>query len=224
MDKRLTAKHLLTYVDTVAEALFSEVTYPWEVLTDIGAYIKHLIGTKDKRDYEQHAADVFIHKSVVMAPTALICGPAWIEADAEIRHGAFIRGNALICSGAVIGNSTEIKNAVLLEGCQVPHYNYVGDAVLGKNAHLGAGVIVSNLKSDGKPVVVRTDHESIETGLRKFGAIVADFADVGCNSVLNPGSILGRRCRVYPLSFVRGFVPDETIYKKQGEIVTLRRD
>lgn len=217
----LQTNSLLTTEDTLAKGLLANVRYPWEALPLIGQYIIQLISTIDRSDFNEVADRVFVHKSVQLARSACLIGPAIIDADTEIRHNAFIRGNALIGKHCVVGNSSEIKNSVLIARCQVPHYNYVGDAILGVGAHLGAGSIVSNLKADKSNIVVRLGDERLETGLRKFGAIVGDGADIGCNSVLAPGSVIGKGTRVYPLSLVRGYVPSHSIYKHQGEVVDI---
>ena len=203
---------------TLAEALFAAVDYPWEVLPKIGQFISDLISKLNKAEFRQLADDVFVHESVSIAATATILGPTIIDAGSEVRPGAYIRGNALIGQNCVIGNSSEIKNAVLLARCQVPHYNYVGDAILGVGAHLGAGTIVSNLKTDKSNVTIHINGERVASGLRKFGAIIGDGGDVGCNAVLSPGSVIGRNSRIYPLSFVRGYIPSDSIYKRLGEI------
>lgn len=192
---------------------------PWEVLPEIGDFIIKLGKTLDPSEYEEKSENVWIAKSATVAPTASITGPAIIGKDAEVRHCAFIRGKAIVGEGAVVGNSTELKNAVLFNKVQVPHYNYVGDAVLGYKSHMGAGSICSNVKSDKKLVVVKDGDEKIETGLKKFGAMLGDHVEVGCGSVLNPGTVIGRNSNIYPLSPVRGCVPADSIYKNAKEIV-----
>ena len=196
MLEALTVKENYSLDQTIAKDIFNGVTYPWEVLPKISSFILEL------------------------APTAFINGPAIIGKDAEVRHCAFIRGNAIVGEGAVVGNSTELKNVILFNKVQVPHYNYVGDSVLGYKSHMGAGSITSNVKSDKKLVVVKAGEEKIETGMKKFGAMLGDEVEVGCGSVLNPGTVVGNHSNIYPLSSVRGFVPANSIYKKQGEVVT----
>jgi NDP-sugar pyrophosphorylase family protein len=217
-----TIKNMLDLNETIAAELFAGKTYPWEVLPEIGAFILELGSKLDPEEYECREGNIWIAKSASVAPTAYIHGPAIIGKDAEIRHCAFIRGNAIVGEGAVVGNSTELKNAVLFNKVQVPHYNYVGDAVLGYKSHMGAGSICSNVKSDKKLVVVKDGEEKIETGLKKFGAMLGDHVEVGCGSVLNPGTVIGRESNIYPLSAVRGCVPAKSIYKKQGEVVEKR--
>lgn len=215
----MTVKELYTLEETIAKDLFEEVTYPWEVLPKISSFIVELGKTLSSDEYEQREEYVWVAKSAKIAPTAYIHGPAIIGKDAEVRHCAFIRGNAIVGEGAVVGNSTELKNVILFNKVQVPHYNYVGDSVLGYKAHMGAGSITSNVKSDKKLVVVKTPEGNIETGMKKFGAMLGDEVEVGCGTVLNPGTVVGSRTNIYPLSSVRGFVPAGSIYKKQGEIV-----
>ncbi len=206
---------------TIAAKLFEGVKYPWEVLHNIGDFIRSLGEQLDKEEYEKRGEDIWVAKSAKVAPTAFIGGPAIIGKDAEIRHCAFIRGSAIVGEGAVVGNSTELKNVVLFNKVQVPHYNYVGDSVLGYKAHMGAGSITSNMKSDKTLVTIGYQGEKIATGLKKMGAMLGDNVEVGCNSVLNPGTVIGKGAHVYPLSMVRGFVPAGSIYKKQGEIVKI---
>lgn len=213
--------NLYTLEETIAADLFANHTYPWEVLPEIGAFICKLGQQLDGEKYEQRGENVWIAKSAKIAPTACINGPAIIDEEAEVRHCAFIRGNAIVGKGAVVGNSTELKNVVLFNKVQVPHYNYVGDSVLGYKAHMGAGSITSNVKSDKTLVVVKDNAtgEKIETGLKKFGAMLGDEVEVGCNSVLNPGTVIGNHSNVYPLSMVRGVVSANAIYKNKNEIV-----
>ena len=222
MTEALTVKKLYTLDQTIAKDIFEGVTYPWEVLPKISSFILELGKTLSEDDYEKRGENVWIAKSAKVAPTAFINGPAIIGKDAEVRHCAFIRGNAIVGEGAVVGNSTELKNVVLFNKVQVPHYNYVGDSVLGYKAHMGAGSITSNVKSDKKLVVVHGDGFDIETGMKKFGAMLGDNVEVGCNSVLNPGTVIGRESNVYPLSSVRGVVPEKSIFKKAGDIVKKR--
>ncbi len=204
--------------ETIAAKLFEGVTYPWEVLPKISDFICALGETLDPEIFEKRGENIWVAKNATVAPTACLNGPLIIDENAEIRHCAFIRGNAIVGKGAVVGNSTELKNVVLFNGVQVPHYNYVGDSVLGHKSHMGAGSITSNVKSDKTLVVVKDAGEQIETGLKKFGAMLGDFVEVGCGSVLNPGTVIGSHTNVYPLSSVRGVIPAHSIYKKQGEI------
>ena len=212
-------KNLYNLEETIAKDLFEGAVYPWEVLPKISDFIKKLGATLSEEEYEKRGEDIWIAKSATVAPTAYIHGPAIIGKDAEVRHCAFIRGNAIVGEGAVVGNSTELKNVILFNKVQVPHYNYVGDSILGYKSHMGAGSITSNVKSDKKLVVVKAGDEKIETGLKKFGAMLGDEVEVGCGSVLNPGTVIGSHSNIYPLSSVRGFVPGNSIYKKQGEVV-----
>ncbi len=204
---------------TIAKDIFNGVTYPWEVLPKIESFILELGNTLSEDEYEKKEDNIWIAKSAKVAPTAYIKGPAIIGKDAEIRHCAFIRGKAIIGEGAVVGNSTELKNVILFNKVQVPHYNYVGDSILGYKSHMGAGSITSNVKSDKKLVVIKNMGEKIETGLKKVGAMLADNVEVGCGSILNPGSIVGRDTNIYPLSSVRGVIPPNSIYKNQNEII-----
>ena len=210
--------NLYNLEETIAGKLFEGAEYPWEVLPKISAFIVELGNTLSSEDYEKRGENVWVAKSAKVAPTAYINGPAIIGKDAEIRHCAFIRGNAIVGEGAVVGNSTELKNVVLFNKVQVPHYNYVGDSILGYCAHMGAGSITSNVKSDKTLVVVKDTEEQIATGLKKFGAMLGDCVEVGCNSVLNPGTVVGRNSQIYPTSCVRGVIHENSIYKKQGEI------
>ena len=214
----LTVKELYTLDETIAKDIFEGATYPWEVLPKISAFIVELGNTLSKEEYEKRGENVWVAKSAKVAPTAFINGPAIIGKEAEVRHCAFIRGNAIVGEGAVVGNSTELKNVILFNKVQVPHYNYVGDSILGYKSHMGAGSITSNVKSDKKLVVVKTPDGNIETGMKKFGAMLGDEVEVGCGSVLNPGTVVGSHSNIYPLSSVRGFVPGNSIYKKQGEV------
>lgn len=197
--------------------LFDECEYPWELLLKIKDYIYRLFELKPE-GYTFLKDDVLVGKDVTVSETATVIGPAIIGDKTEIRHGAFIRGSVIVCDGCVIGNSTELKNSILLSGAQVPHYNYVGDSVLGSRAHLGAGAVCSNLKADGKSVVIHADAE-YETGLRKVGAFVADGADIGCGCVLNPGTVVGKRTSVYPLTPLRGVYPADSIVKAQNTVI-----
>lgn len=204
--------------ETIAKDLFEGATYPWEVLPKIGAFILELGASLSEEEYEKVGENVWIAKSAKVYPTAYINGPAIIGKEAEVRHCAFIRGNAIVGEGAVVGNSTELKNVILFNKVQVPHYNYVGDSILGYKAHMGAGSITSNVKSDKKLVVVKEGEERMETGLKKFGAMLGDEVEVGCGSVLNPGTVVGPHSNIYPLSSVREVVPANSIYKKRGEV------
>jgi len=204
---------------TIAKDIFGSKTYPWEVLPDIGGFIEKLGPTLSKDEYDNPGEGIYIHKTATVAPSASITGPCIICKDATVRHCAFIRGKAIIGEGSVLGNSCEIKNAILFDSVQVPHFNYVGDSVLGFKSHMGAGSITSNVKSDKTLVTISYDGKKIETGLRKFGAVLGDYVEVGCNSVLNPGTVVGQCSNVYPLSMVRGFVPAKSIYKSGGVIV-----
>ncbi|MFR0073304.1 MAG: UDP-N-acetylglucosamine pyrophosphorylase [Blautia caecimuris] len=218
--KDFTIEKLLDLKETMAAELFEGKTYPWEVLPEIKDFILKLGKTLDPDEYEYREGDIWIAKSAKIAPTACINGPAIIGKDTEVRHCAFIRGNAIVGEDCVVGNSTELKNVVLFNCVQVPHYNYVGDAVLGYKSHMGAGSICSNVKSDKQLVVVKDGEEKIETGLKKFGAMLGDHVEVGCGSVLNPGTVIGRNSNIYPLSPVRGCVPADSIYKSRTEIVS----
>lgn len=220
MMKDFTIEKLLDLKETMAAELFEGKTYPWEVLPEIKDFILKLGKTLDPDEYEYREGDIWIAKSAKIAPTACINGPAIIGKDTEVRHCAFIRGNAIVGEDCVVGNSTELKNVVLFNCVQVPHYNYVGDAVLGYKSHMGAGSICSNVKSDKQLVVVKDGEEKIETGLKKFGAMLGDHVEVGCGSVLNPGAVIGRNSNIYPLSPVRGCVPADSIYKSRTEIVS----
>ena len=219
MLEALTVKENYSLDQTIAKDIFNGVTYPWEVLPKISNFILELGATLSEDEYEKRGENVWVAKSAKVAPTAFINGPAIIGKDAEVRHCAFIRGNAIVGEGAVVGNSTELKNVILFNKVQVPHYNYVGDSVLGYKSHMGAGSITSNVKSDKKLVVVKAGEEKIETGMKKFGAMLGDEVEVGCGSVLNPGTVVGNHSNIYPLSSVRGLVPANSIYKKQGEVV-----
>lgn len=212
-------KNLYNLEETIATKIFEGVEYPWEVLPKIGDFIMELGNSLSLDEYDKIGEDIWIAKTATVAPTAYIKGPAIIGKNAEIRHCAFIRGKAIVGEGAVVGNSTELKNVILFNKVQVPHYNYVGDSILGYKAHMGAGSITSNVKSDKKLVIVKSENERIETGLKKFGAMLGDEAEVGCGSVLNPGTVIGKKSNIYPLSSVRKVVPANSIYKNQNEIV-----
>ena len=214
----ITISELYDLNETIASALFEGVTYPWEVLPKIKDFIIELGKSLPKDIYEERGENIWVAKSAKVAPTACLNGPLIVDEDAEIRHCAFVRGSAIVGKGAVVGNSTELKNVVLFNKVQVPHYNYVGDSVLGYKAHMGAGSITSNVKSDKTLVVVKGEGISIETGLKKMGAMLGDNVEVGCNSVLNPGTVIGRESNIYPTSMVRGVIPAKSIYKKSTEI------
>lgn len=218
----ITILDLYDLSETIAADLFQGVTYPWEVLPKIHDFIMELGKRLPGEIYDRRGEDIWVAKSAEVAPTACLNGPLIIDGGAEVRHCAYIRGNAIVGKGAVVGNSTELKNVVLFNGVQVPHYNYVGDSVLGYKAHMGAGSITSNVKSDKTLVVVKGDGICIETGLKKMGAMLGDHVEVGCNSVLNPGTVVGRNTNIYPTSMVRGVVPADSIYKKSAEIVDKR--
>ena len=209
---------LLDLEHTIAAELFRDKTYPWEVLPEIRAFILKLGATLPEAEFDHPAEGVWIAKDAKVFPSAYIGGPCIIDHEAEVRHCAFIRGSAIVGKGCVVGNSVELKNVVLFDKVQTPHYNYVGDSVLGYKSHMGAGSITSNVKSDKTLVVVKGD-VSIETGLKKFGAVLGDNVEVGCNSVLNPGSVIGRRASIYPTSSVRGVVPEDCIYKAADNVV-----
>ena len=211
--------NMYTLSETIATGLFEGAEYPWEVLPKIHDFILELGKTLPADKFEKRGEDIWIAKSATVAPTACLNGPLIVDEDAEIRHCAFVRGNAIVGKGAVVGNSTELKNVVLFNKVQVPHYNYVGDSVLGFKSHMGAGSITSNVKSDKTLVVVKSADEKIETGLKKMGAMLADHVEVGCNSVLNPGTVIGRNSNIYPTSCVRGCIPANSIYKNEKEIV-----
>lgn len=211
--------NMYTLSETIAAGLFEGAEYPWEVLPKIHDFILELGKSLPAEKFEKRGEDIWIAKSATVAPAACLNGPLIVDEDAEIRHCAFVRGNAIVGKGAVVGNSTELKNVVLFNKVQVPHYNYVGDSVLGFKSHMGAGSITSNVKSDKTLVVVKSVDEKIETGLKKMGAMLADHVEVGCNSVLNPGTVIGRNSNIYPTSCVRGCIPANSIYKNEKEIV-----
>lgn len=207
---------------TLAKELLESKTYPWEVLSLISEFIVKLGSTLSEEEYEKRGENVWVAKSAKVAPTAFINGPAIIGKEAEVRHCAFIRGNALVGEGAVVGNSTELKNVILFNKVQVPHYNYVGDSILGYKSHMGAGSITSNVKSDKTNVVIKNGEEKIETGRKKIGAILSSRVEVGCGTILNPGSVVGHDTNIYPLSMVRGCIAPNSIYKNAGEIAQKR--
>ena len=208
--------------ETIAKELLQKATYPWEVLPQIKEYIIEIGRKLDKNKYDEIEENIWVAKTAKVAKTAYINGPVIIGENAEIRHCAFIRGSAIIGEGAVVGNSTELKNVILFNKVQVPHYNYVGDSILGYKSHMGAGSITSNVKSDKKLVEIKNNNEKIKTGLKKVGAMVGDNVEVGCGSILNPGSVIGRNTNIYPLSSVRGVIKENSIYKNQNEIVDKR--
>ncbi len=207
---------------TIAAKIFSGCNYPWEVLPKIGEFIVALGNTLPSDKFDNPRENVWIAKDASVMESAYINGPCIIDSGADIRHCAFIRGNAIVGKNSVVGNSTELKNVLIFDNVQVPHYNYVGDSVLGYKSHLGAGSITSNVKSDKTLVEIKDGTQSLKTGLKKFGAMVGDFVEVGCGAVLCPGSVICRNTNIYPLSLVRGVIPENSIYKKQGEVVTKR--
>lgn len=216
--ENLEIRRLYNLDETIAKEIFEDIVYPWEALPQISAFIRKLGNTLSEEIYEKKGENIWIARSAKIYPSAYIAGPAIIDEEAEIRHSAFIRGNAIVGKGTVVGNSTELKNVILFNKVQVPHYNYVGDSILGYKAHMGAGSITSNVKSDKKPVIVKAGTERLETGLKKFGAMIGDEVEVGCGSILNPGTVVGPRSSIYPLSSVREVVPADSIYKKRGEV------
>jgi len=210
---------LYTLEETIAKDIFNQVSYPWEVLDNIGNFILELGSRLPLDKFDKIGEDVWIAKNANIFLSAYIHGPVIIDEEAEIRHCAFIRGNAIVGKGAVVGNSTELKNVILFNKVQVPHYNYVGDSILGFKAHMGAGSITSNVKSDKTLVTIKSEYGNIETKRKKVGAMVGDNVEVGCNSVLNPGTVIGKGAQIYPLSNVRGYVEEGSIYKTAGEVV-----
>lgn len=212
-------KNMYDLTETIAADYMQTAEYPWELLDGLSDYIKKLGSTLDPEKYEQRDEFVWVAKSAKVAPTAYLGSPLIIDEEAEVRHCAFIRGSAIVGKGAVVGNSTELKNVLLFNKVQVPHYNYVGDSILGYKAHMGAGSITSNVKSDKTLVVVKDGKEEIATGRKKFGAMLGNHVEVGCNSVLNPGTVVCPESNIYPLSSVRGVVPPKSIYKCKTEVV-----
>ena len=212
-------KNLYNLNETIAKELLEKSTYPWEVLPEIEKYILEIGKNLDEKEYDKVGENVWIAKNAKVAPTAYINGPTIIGKNAEIRHCAFIRGNAIVGENAVVGNSTELKNVILFNNVQVPHYNYVGDSILWYKSHMGAGSITSNVKSDKKLVIIKNGKEKIETNRKKVGAMIGDGVEVGCGSILNPGTVVGRNSNIYPLSSVRGVIPENSIYKNKSEIV-----
>lgn len=215
-------KELFSLGHTLAADYLASYEYPWQALKGISDFIKKTGPELDKNEFTQISPEVWVHKQARIAPTAFIGAPCIIGRNTEVRHCAFIRGSALIGEGCVIGNSTEVKNAIIFDCVQVPHYNYVGDSILGYKAHLGAGAVTSNVKSDKTPVKVKNGDEIIETGLKKFGAMVGDCVEVGCNSVLNPGTVIGKNTNIYPLSRVRGVIKESSIFKEENNITEKR--
>lgn len=214
-----TIHDLYSLEHTMAEAYLRQFTYPWEALKGIQKEIIRIGETLNKDEYDEISPQVWVHQSAKVAPTAYLGAPCIIGPDTEVRHCAFVRGSALVGVGCVVGNSTELKNVILFDGVQVPHYNYVGDSILGYKSHMGAGAVTSNVKSDKSLVVVRSSEGAIETGMKKMGAMLGDLVEVGCNSVLNPGTVIGRESNIYPLSSVRGVVPSHSIWKTGGVVV-----
>lgn len=218
--KQVTIKELYDLTETAAKPLLESVTYPWEALPKIKDFIIELGNSLDPEEYEKHGENIWIHKSATVFDSAYIAGPCIIGKDTEVRQCAFIRGSALVGDNCVVGNSTELKNVIIFNNVQVPHYNYVGDSILGFHSHMGAGSITSNVKSDKTLVHVKGADFDIATGMKKFGAMLGDYVEVGCNSVLNPGTVIGSHSNIYPLSRVRGYVPSNSIYKDRNGIVT----
>lgn len=218
--EQVTIKELYDLTETAAKPLLESVTYPWEALPKIKDFIIELGNSLDPEEYEKRGENIWIHKSATVFDSAYIAGPCIIGKDTEVRQCAFIRGSALVGDNCVVGNSTELKNVIIFNNVQVPHYNYVGDSILGFHSHMGAGSITSNVKSDKTLVHVKGADFDIATGMKKFGAMLGDYVEVGCNSVLNPGTVIGAHSNIYPLSRVRGYVPSNSIYKDQNDIVT----
>ena len=216
--KRLTINNLYNLDRTIAKELLENLTYPWEALPLIGDFIIKKGNTLDPEIFEKRGENIWVAKSAKVFDSVYLHGPLIIDENAQVRQCAFIRGNAIIGKGATVGNSTELKNSILFDEVQTPHFNYIGDSILGYKSHTGAGAITSNLKSDKSLVTVMLDGKKVETGVKKFGAMLGDNVEVGCNSVLNPGTVIGKNTNVYPLSFVRGYVPENSIYKRLGEV------
>lgn len=223
MEQQLTIRELYDLNETAAKAFLERFTYPWEALSGIHDFILELGKTLPEDEYEKRGEDVWIHKSANVFSSAYIKGPVIIGPETEVRHSAFIRGNALVGRDCVVGNSTELKNVILFNHVQVPHYNYVGDSILGYMSHMGAGSITSNVKQDKTIVHIKGEGFDLDTGCKKFGAMLGDYVEIGCNSVLNPGTVVGRNTNIYPLSMVRGYVPADSIYKGKGEIACKKK-
>jgi len=204
---------------TRAESILSAATHPWEALPKIKGFIEELGKTLDEERYDKKGENIWIAKTATVSESAHIDGPCIIDEDTEIRHCAFIRGSVIVGKNCVVGNSTEVKNSIIFDNVQIPHYNYVGDSILGYKSHMGAGAVTSNVKSDKSLVTVKKGHEKIETGLKKFGAILGDYTEVGCHAVLCPGSVIGKNCTIYPTSMVRGYVEDNSIFKDKDNII-----
>lgn len=204
---------------TAAKDYLSRFTYPWEALKGISSFIIELGKTLSPDEYDNPSENVWVHKTAKVFPTAYLGAPCIIGAGTEVRHGAFVRGSALVGENCVVGNSVELKNVILFDNVQTPHYNYVGDSILGYKSHMGAGSITSNVKSDKTNVVIKDGDEQLETGIKKIGAMLGDCVEVGCNSVLNPGTVIGRNSNIYPTSCVRGVIPADSIYKTGGVVV-----
>ena len=214
--------NLYDLTQTIAGEYLAQFTYPWEALGGISDFIREIGPKLDPEVYEKRGEDIWVAKSATIAPTASLNGPLIIDEDVEVRQCAFIRGSAIVGKGSVVGNSTELKNVIIFNSVQVPHYNYIGDSILGYKSHMGAGSITSNVKSDKTLVVVKDSYdtkEEIETGLKKFGAMLGDYVEVGCNSVLNPGTVIGSHSNIYPLSRVRGVIPSHSIFKDKDNVV-----
>lgn len=214
-----TVRELFDLTHTQAAKYLGKFEYPWEALQGLKGFVRELGKTLDQAEYQEIEPEIWVHRSAVIAATARLMPPCIIGAGTEVRQGAFIRGSVLVGENCVVGNSAELKNAILFDGVQTPHYNYVGDSILGYKAHMGAGAVTSNVKADKTPVAVRCGTERVETGLKKFGAMLGDYAEIGCNAVLNPGTVIGRNSNVYPLSCVRGTLAAGHIYKNNGEVV-----
>ncbi len=215
MVKQIETTSLFDLTHTLAADLLASVTYPFEALPLIGEFIARIGRILPEEEYEAIGSDIWVARDAVLAPSAMLHGPCIIDHNAELRTGSFLRGNVLVGKNAVVGNSTELKNVILFDNVQVPHYNYVGDSILGYKAHMGAGAITSNVKSDKSLVVLKGSDFSLPTHLKKVGAMLGDFVEVGCNTVLNPGTVVGRNTQIYPLSSVRGVVPADCIYKSK---------
>ena len=216
---QLNYKNFLDMSHTIAEKIFEKINYPWEALSLIKDFIKEVGPTLSKEEYDEVAENVWVSKKATIFPSAHIEGPTIIQENAQIRHCAFIRGSAIVGKNCVVGNSTELKNVILFDNVQVPHFNYVGDSILGYKSHMGAGSITSNVKSDKSLVAVKLGEKKIQTDLKKFGAILGDYVEIGCNAVLNPGTIIGRNSTVYPTSMVRGVIEESSILKNNGKII-----